>query len=105
MKTFGISVKTYSLICRTLSLYKGIEEVLIFGSRAKGTDKKGSDIDLAIKGLQCTSLLAMELQGKCNETLPIPYKVDIVDYNSVTDTHLKEHIDRTGLLFYQKTRN
>lgn len=66
MSSFGITETSYRLLMGTFSNYPEIEEVIIFGSRAKGTCKKGSDIDLAIKGDLCTSLLALDLQAHFN---------------------------------------
>lgn len=103
--SFGISDPSYRLIMDTLSKKPDIEEVIIFGSRAKGNYKKGSDIDLAIKGGNCTASLALDLKAFMNEALPIPYMVDVVDYNSLSHPELKEHIDRVGILFYKKDPN
>ncbi len=103
MSNFGIAEKTYALLMELFTGYPEVDEVLIFGSRAKGTHKKGSDIDLAIKGRDCDSALAMKIANKANEELPIPYQVDIVDYHSIDNSAFKEHIDRVGLLFYSKT--
>ena len=102
MNLFGISEKSCKLILSSFSSYPAIEEVIIFGSRAKGNYRNGSDIDLAIKGEACTHLLAMELSGKLNEGLPVPYHIDVVDYSSLENMELKEHIDRVGLVFYKK---
>ncbi len=79
-----------------------IEKVILFGSRAKGNYKDGSDIDLAILGKNCTPSLAMEINVKLNEGLPIPYFVDVIDYLSLQHPDLKEHIDRVGIEFYKK---
>lgn len=49
---FGISDFSFNCICDTLKKYEDIERALIFGSRAKGNYKKGSDIDLAIYGTE-----------------------------------------------------
>jgi len=100
MNAFGISEKSYQLLATALSKYPQIEEVIVFGSRAKGNYKNGSDIDLAIKGAQCTPGLAFELNGYFNEELPIPYHVDIIDYDSLRNKDLKDHIDRVGIRFY-----
>jgi uncharacterized protein len=62
--------------------------------------KHGSDIDLVIKGAACTPDLALTIANQANEELPIPYQVDIVDYNSIDNSDLKDHIDRIGKLFY-----
>jgi predicted nucleotidyltransferase len=74
----------------------------LFGSKAKGNYKKGSDIDLAIKGENCSPALALHIQGFINEELPVPYMVDVIDYTSLTHKELKEHIDRVGLTFYTR---
>lgn len=96
---FGISEKSYLLLVETFAKYTQIEEVILFGSRAKGNYKNGSDIDLAIKGKNCTESLAFDLSGYVNEELPIPYMVDVLDYNSLRNQDLKEHIDRVGKNF------
>ena len=76
MNTYGISEKSYFLLLNTFSKYPEIEEVILFGSRAKGNYKKGSDIDLAIKGEYCNKQIAMNINGFVNEELPTPYHVD-----------------------------
>jgi predicted nucleotidyltransferase len=99
---FGISDLSYTLLLEAFKRYGQVEEVILFGSRAKGNYKKGSDIDLAIKGKNCTASLALDIKGYINEELAIPYMVDVVDYNSLTHTELKEHIDRMGIVFYSR---
>jgi predicted nucleotidyltransferase len=101
MNRFGISEKSYNLLLETFARYPQVEEVIIFG-RAKGNYKKGSDIDLAIKGEKCSANLAMTLQAYINEELPIPYMVDVLDYHSLNHQDLKEHIDRVGVRFYKQ---
>lgn len=101
MNQFGISEKSFNLLLEAFAKFPQIEEVIIFGSRAKGNFKKGSDIDLAIKGEKCNASLALDLNTYINEELPIPYMVDIVDYGSLQHQELREHIDRVGMLFYK----
>lgn len=99
---FGISEKSHDLILSVFKRYPQVESVIIFGSRAKGNFSQGSDIDLAIKGKSCSAELALELSGIFNEEIPVPYSVDIVDYNSLDSIDLKAHIDRVGLEFYSR---
>ncbi|MCG8319853.1 MAG: nucleotidyltransferase domain-containing protein [Cytophagales bacterium] len=101
MNPFGISEKSYNLLVNAFSKYPEVEEVLIFGSRAKGNYKRGSDIDLAIKGKRCNDLTAINIQGYFNEELPIPYYVDVVYYDELEHQELKEHIDRVGINFFE----
>ena len=98
---FGITEKSYNYIVSYLKTKPEIEAVILFGSRAKGNYKKGSDIDLAIKGKESSPELAIDIESFINEEIPVPYTVDIVDYNSLQKKELKDHIDRVGVLFYQ----
>lgn len=82
------------------SQFPEVEEVVIFGSRAKGNFKNGSDIDLAIKGKNCSGQTAMDINAMLNERLPIPYHIDVVFYDGLAHEGLKQHIDLVGKLFY-----
>lgn len=102
MSQFGISNQSYQLLIKTFDALPEIEKVIIFGSRAKGNYKNGSDIDLAILGTNCTPEVAINVSGKLNEELPIPYFIDVIDYTSLKQPQLKEHIDRVGVEFYKR---
>ena len=75
MNQFGISEKSFHLLNQALIRFPQIEETVIFGSRAKGNYKTGSDIDIAIKGKNCSPKIAWDLNAYLNEELPIPYFV------------------------------
>ncbi len=96
MNPFGISAKSFDLIKSAFQDHPEVEEILVFGSRAKGNYKKGSDIDLAIKGKNCNDKTAMNINAILNEELPIPYFVDVLYYDGLDNPALKEHIDRVG---------
>jgi predicted nucleotidyltransferase len=102
MNPYGISEKTYRLLLETFNRFSEINEVLIFGSRAKGNYRNGSDIDLAIKGENVDPSLIFKLKNLFNERLPIPYKVDVVGFNYLTHKKLKDHITRRGKLIFSK---
>lgn len=102
METFGISEKSYLLIIDVLKSFPEVEAAIIFGSRAKGNYKNGSDIDLALIGESLNSKTILDIAGILNEGIPIPYHVDVVNYHSISTHELKEHIDRVGKEFYRK---
>jgi len=102
METFGISEKSYLLIIDVLKSFPEVEAAIIFGSRAKGNYKNGSDIDLALIGESLNSKTILDIAGILNEGIPIPYHVDVVNYHSISTPELKEHIDRVGKEFYKK---
>jgi predicted nucleotidyltransferase len=77
-----------------------IEQLILFGSRAKGNYKTGSDVDLAIKGRAVNYDTAVKLAGLLNEEKPLPYFFDVVNYATITETRLLDHIDRVGVVVF-----
>lgn len=75
---------------------ENIKRIILFGSRAKMTSKRGSDIDLAIIGEGVDFRQLCRIGARIDE-LDLPYKVDIVDYCSIKNQELKSHIDRVGV--------
>ena len=88
-KDFGIELRDFTAIRETLDKYDVVQSAFIFGSRAKGTYKKGSDIDLALKGRELNDRIIREISVQLNEYLPIPYFVDVVDYTHLQKEALK----------------
>ena len=97
---FGISDASFNCICDTIKKYDDVERAVIFGSRAKGNYKKGSDIDIAIYGENLKLETAFNLSGKLNEESPIPYFVDVVAPQFNNNLELVNHIERVGIGFY-----
>ena len=99
---FGISAKTLSLIIEQLKGYPQIEKAIIFGSRAMGNYKPGSDIDLAITGKGINYKLLVKLGTVLNEELPIPYKIDLIHFDTIANPELTEHILQHGKIIYER---
>ena len=78
------------------SIFAGTYQVIIFGSRAKGTHKKFSDIDICLKAPQAIprKVIAL-LKARCSES-NLPYKVDILDYHDL-DESFRAIVDTTGI--------
>jgi len=93
---FGITEKSFRLMMEAIAGFQEIEKVIIFGSRAMGNYKPGSDIDLAIFGEKITFETVSRLHGKINEVLPIPYFIDVVNYETLESESLKQHIQLEG---------
>jgi uncharacterized protein len=98
---YGISIQNIDQIISIFSDVSKIEEVIIFGSRVKGSFKPGSDIDLAVKGSNLTFDDLLKLYGKLDE-LNLPYKLDLILYNDINDKEVLSHIKRLGKVFYKK---
>ena len=98
---FGLSQKDLTSITLLLKSYPEVEQALIFGSRALGSYKRGSDIDIALFGnIEDATILAISSQ--LNEELVLPYFFDVLNYDALTNPELKDHIDRVGVIFYKR---
>ena len=97
---FGLSENTVNILKNFFAKYPEIEEVKVYGSRAKGNYRKGSDIDFVIYGNISFRLLS-KISEEIDE-LATPYKYDVTDYKTIKNQDLKDHIDRVGKTFYSK---
>ena len=100
----GISERSARLIRQVLAEFDTVERATLFGSRAKGNYKKGSDVDLAIHGERLLPETALNLSAKLNEDTPIPYFVDVVAPKFLDNLALIDHIRRVSVVFYEKAR-
>jgi predicted nucleotidyltransferase len=100
MSKTGLSNKDITSITEILKKYPEVKVVTIFGSRAKGNYKTGSDIDLAIMNNVTTETIS-KLKGDFEES-SLPYIVDILNYQDLKHKEMKKHIDRIGFVFYKK---
>lgn len=99
---FGISDNDLKLLTTILSEFPEVKQAVIFGSRAMGNYKKGSDIDIAVKGKIDPEILA-KINYRLNEELPIPYNFDVADYERIKNKKLVKHIDEYGKVFFQRS--
>ncbi|MFC6876793.1 nucleotidyltransferase family protein [Flavobacterium myungsuense] len=97
---FGIYPKSYREILKIIDSCISIDEVIIYGSRAKGNFKEGSDIDITLKG-EVTNDDLSKLWHKLDDSY-IPYKFDISIYKDLKSQSLIEHINRVGKKLYKR---
>lgn len=98
---FGLSQNDLVSICSLLKLFPEVEQAVMFGSRALGSYKPGSDIDIALFG-NIESGTILVISSQLNEEMLLPYFFDVLHYNELTNPELKDHIDRVGVVFYKK---
>lgn len=98
----GLSDKDLKIIKDSLADFPEVQEAFLFGSRAKGNYKRGSDVDIALKGDHLGKGVT-RISGYLNEESPLPYYFDILDYQTIANKELIEHIDRVGLRIYLST--
>ena len=96
---WGLPAKTMQHITKVLAAEPNVKKAIIYGSRAKGTHKAFSDIDVMVNHMPLHNFLA--LNTRLNE-LPIPYKIDLVLENHMEAPELQAHIARVGQIFYER---
>ena len=102
LQTSGLSVSTIGKIQSVFGQYPQIDSVILYGSRAKGTYRPGSDIDLTINlkpdvkpDLSLHHRIASQL-----DDLDLIYTIDLSFHQLIENPDLIEHIDRVGIRFY-----
>lgn len=100
---FGLSSSNIAKINSVFKQYTDINEVIIFGSRAKGNYRDNSDIDLVIKGKNINLSTLQEIENKL-EALYIPNYIDLIVYDTIHNEDLLNHINRIGKQFYKKDK-
>ena len=80
--------------------YSGIRQAVLYGSRAKGNYRNGSDIDLTLKtDGTFTHAHLRDIAGDFDDS-DMPYFVDVSVYSAISNPGLKAHIDRVGKVIY-----
>lgn len=98
---FGLSEDEIGKIRNVFSKFPQVNQAIIFGSRAKGNHRPYSDVDLSITGENITLQLLYDIQLQL-EDLMLPYIFDINIKEKIRESAFVEHIERVGIVFYQK---
>ncbi len=77
-----------------------ITRAAIFGSRATGTSRPGSDIDLVLYGDMTDSDLS-QIRLRCSESM-LPHTVDVLAYHLIASAALIERIDQEAQILFTK---
>lgn len=100
---FGLSFTTLDKLNSIFAQHPAIDSVVIYGSRARGNYRAGSDIDLAIKGDEISFVEFMRIENQIDD-LMLPYTVDLSQYHLLENADLVAHIDRVGVEFYTQNK-
>ena len=101
----GIYNRSFQIIYESLSNEPRIKKAFLYGSRALGNAKKGSDIDIEKKKKNITQEIINKISTKLNQEAPIPYFIDIINYNSISNQELKKHIDKHGVTIFEREKS
>jgi len=96
---FGLTNEHWDGIQRVLTSNPKVEALILYGSRAKGTYKSGSDVDLALVG-DLTSNDLLDFHNGLDD-LDLPYRFDLVNYRQLAASEVRAHIDRVGVRVFE----
>ncbi len=99
--TAGLSADTVVRLQQVLARFPQVDQAVLYGSRAMGNFKPGSDIDLTLFGKYVDSEVLADIANAIDDLL-LPYVVDLSAHSMLDNQALIDHIDRVGVAFYTK---
>ena len=100
---YGLTPSTIKNIKQTFAQIAIIDKVVLYGSRAKGNYRRGSDIDITLFGKELTLNNSVYPLMDALEELNLPYSFDISIFDYIDSLDLKDHINSGGKVFYDCT--
>ena len=101
---YGLSDRTLQKIQDVFSHYLQIERAILYGSRATGTYRNGSDIDLTLYGNALTHSVLSQIDTELDDLL-LPYTIDLSIFHQINNPAMIEQIQRIGVNFYEKYKD
>ena len=101
MTPFGLPADTTDTIVRILARHPDVERAVVYGSRALGRHRRGSDIDLVLEGEALTLEDLAAIAGELEES-SIPYTVDLSVWHLLDHEPLRDHIRRVGKALFER---
>ena len=101
---FGLKEKVIEQINSIFAKYSQVKKAILYGSRAKGNYKNGSDIDITLVGKELNLKLMHKIELGIDDLL-LPYSFDISIFHQISNPDFIEHINQVGIIFYIITIN
>jgi predicted nucleotidyltransferase len=98
---YGLPDQAVNQICAVLVQYPQVDRAVLYGSRAKGNFKPGSDIDLTLCGSDLTPQLCATIAQALDDLL-LPYSIDLSVFALLNHPELESHIRRVGVVFFER---
>lgn len=99
---YGLKESTTAKICEILNRYPQVDKAVLYGSRAKGNYKNGSDIDLTLDGGADLTMNVLYRIMDDIDDLYMPYSFDLSILKDIRDQDVLDHIRRVGVVFYER---
>ncbi len=101
---FGLKQTTIDATNSVFNLFTEVYEAILYGSRAKGNYKNGSDIDITLKGKNMNINILNKISLVIDDLL-LPYTLDLSILKQIKNPVLIAHIERVGIVFYEKEKS
>jgi predicted nucleotidyltransferase len=98
---FGLKPDVIDAMSKVFAAHPGIEQVILYGSRAKGNFRPGSDIDLCLVGRDLTLPSLLKIDTDLDDLL-LPYNIDLSLHHHIDNPELLAHLQRAGVAFYRR---
>jgi predicted nucleotidyltransferase len=96
---FGLPDDVLPRVIAVLSGNRKIRRITLYGSRAMGKSRNGSDIDLCLDGDPLSLKDLAELEAGIDDLL-LPWKVYITVRQQIDNPDLIAHIERIGVILF-----
>ncbi len=100
---YGLSSEVLNDITAVFKSFPEIESAIVYGSRAMGNYRPGSDIDITFAGEKMNLSILFAVEDKLDE-LYLPYKFDLSLLPHIDNMDLLEHIHRAGKILYSRDK-
>ena len=100
---FGLPEDVLKKIRAVFAKYNEVKKVILYGSRARGTYRPSSDIDLCIEGEMLSLTQLLKIENELDDLL-LPWKIDLSLKHKIDNQALLEHIRNHGVMFCSNSR-
>lgn len=98
---YGLKETQINQIISVFANYPAIYKAILYGSRAKGNYREGSDIDICLVGDKLNLGMLLRIETELDDLL-LPYSLDISIFDKIENQELIQHIKNVGIILYEK---
>ena len=97
----GLPAEASALVLAELQREPALRRVVLYGSRALGRHRSGSDVDLCLDAPAMTLEQLLEAGAHLDDLL-LPWRFDLQLDHLITHAGLREHIQRAGVCLWER---